>query len=182
MGWTAAAPSLGLATSQDLITAGGSSAFNKKISVIPTAKSDNLGIGARGGGGIGSLRMMGLPAGASGFVSASVAGEGAVTEAAPAKGGEFGRLLERLNAASAAASAATTAAGSEAESVEEELDEKALRKKEKREKKERKELKRAAKEEKKRNKRKAEDSSDDESTPVPSTSASPAVLVNPRNA
>ena len=145
MGWTPAAPSLGLAASQELITQGGSLAFSKKISMIPIAKSDNLGIGARGGAGIGSMRAMGLPATGGmgmGFVTA------AVTNAVPVEGevkkgggGEFGRLLERLNAASAS-SQSPSPAPEEVVEVVVELSEKAARKLAKAQKKEKKELKR----------------------------------------
>lgn len=182
MGWTPSAPALGNASSQDLITAGGSTAYNKKISVIPTAKSDNLGIGARGGQGIGSMRAMGVPMGAMGFMAASAPGE-VVHEVKEVKsGGEFGRLLERLNAASAAASAASSAAGSGAEDE----GEKEEGKKEKKSKKDK---------DGKKRKRSAEDDEDSPATPITvdspvslpaaSGSASPvptAILHNPRNA
>lgn len=184
MGWTPSAPALGNASSQDLISAGGSTAYNKKISVIPTAKSDNLGIGARGGQGIGSMRAIGVPMGAMGFMAASTPGEGVHEVKEVKTGGEFGRLLERLNAASAAASAASSAAGSEAEEDKEEG------KKEKKSKKDK---------DGKKRKRSAEDDEDSApatpiavdspgtplSPPTASGSASPvptAILHNPRNA
>lgn len=107
MGWNPTAPSLGNATSQSLIAAS-SPAFSKKVSVIPVAKDDNAGIGARKPGSvnpIGGLRSMGLPSvGGMGFVSASqrsmaeIVGE-EQEELKKKSGGEFGRLLERLNAA-----------------------------------------------------------------------------------
>lgn len=162
MGWTPDAPSLGLAASQDLIAANGGSRFSKKISMIPTAKDDNMGIGARRGGGsaggLGSLRAMGQPATGGmgmGFVTATSSHDGSDKREAPKSGGEFGRLLERLNKAkaeAAAASASTSTSGDATESVPvvEELDEKAKRKKEKREKKERKEAKKAEKDKKRK--------------------------------
>jgi Pin2-interacting protein X1 len=119
MGWTPASPSLGLAASQDLITAGGSRAFSKKISVIPIAKDDNLGIGARRGAGSGGMRAMGVPmmlggSAGMGFVTAAPVvrdDDGVVVPqiatATSGGGGEFGRLLERLNAANSARNSAT---------------------------------------------------------------------------
>lgn len=145
MGWTPSAPSLGLAASQDLITQGGSIGFSKKIGMIPIAKADNLGIGARGGAGIGSMRAMGLPATGGmgmGFVTAAVAQvEPVEGEVKKGGGGEFGRLLERLNAA---ASQSPSPAPEEvvASVVVVELSEKAARKLAKAQKKEKKELKR----------------------------------------
>ena len=144
MGWTPSAPSLGLAASQDLITQGGSIGFSKKISMIPIAKADNLGIGARGGAGIGSLRAMGQPATGGmgmGFVTAAVTTvvpvEGEVKKGG---GGEFGRLLERLNAA---ASQSPSQAPEEIdEPVVVEVTEKAARKLARALKREKKELKR----------------------------------------
>ncbi|KAL8280971.1 hypothetical protein RQP46_006650 [Phenoliferia psychrophenolica] len=67
MGWTPTAPALGNVDSQSLISLGGGSTFSKKISVIPTAKDNTLGIGARkAGAGIGGIRAMGLPVGSMG--------------------------------------------------------------------------------------------------------------------
>lgn len=181
MGWTPSAPGLGLAASQDLITQGGSRAFSKKISSIPIAKADNLGIGARGGSGIGSLRAMGQPATGGmgmGFVTAATTTiSSTVTEGVKTgKGGEFGRLLERLNAA--ASQSPSPAPEETVEAVE--LSEEAARK--------------LAKKERKEKKRKREAGEDDtpvESpaaealSPVLSPEASPAptgLLKNPRMA
>lgn len=111
MGWTPTAPGLGNVESQSLIVAGGGSGISKKISVIPTAKDNTLGIGARkAGAGIGGLSRMGLPISSMGFVAASAPGAGAAAEEnVPKSGGEFGRLLERLNSAKLAAAAADAA-------------------------------------------------------------------------
>ncbi|KAK4704181.1 hypothetical protein P7C70_g2032, partial [Phenoliferia sp. Uapishka_3] len=128
MGWTPTAPSLGNAESQSLILTGGGSTFSKKVSVIPTAKDNTLGIGARkNGAGIGGIRAMGVPMGSMGFVSASVPGEGAVEEPVAKTGGEFGRLLERLNAAKLAAAAAEALEGGATEEGESKRDKKRKR-------------------------------------------------------
>ncbi|ORY80218.1 hypothetical protein BCR35DRAFT_304395 [Leucosporidium creatinivorum] len=155
MGWTPDAPGLGLAASQDLIAAGGSTAYNKKISVIPLAKDDNLGIGARRGGAIGSIRAMGVPAVSGmgmGFVTAS-GGAGEPKEQ-PKTGGEFGRLLERLNKAKEEAAKAAKESGAPIVEVEVAIEEKEKQSKEERKK---------AKKEKKR-KRAAEDEGEDSTT------------------
>jgi len=119
MGWTKDTV-LGNATSQTLIAEGGSQtalSTRKKVSAIPVAKSDKVGIGAgrtAGGAGIGGLRAMGTAMVGMGFVGASEGGSGASTPATaggPAQGGEFGRLLERLNAAKEKARAEAEAEG-----------------------------------------------------------------------
>lgn len=212
MGWTPSAPALGLASSQDLITSGGSSAFSKKISVIPIAKEDNLGIGARrgAGAGLGGLRVMGLPAQGGmgmGFVSASVAVEGEVLEpkVVVAGGGEFGRLLERLNAA-AVASRNASENNSEVEGEKVEEGGKKVKKEKKvkettEERAERKvQEKKAKKEDKKRKRELGDDGQDEVQSPLPFTisapmtplllpssvtsvpSPSPKLIVNPRMA
>ncbi|GAA5821820.1 hypothetical protein JCM10212_003231 [Sporobolomyces blumeae] len=111
MGWDPTSnPSLGNSDSQAAISAMGGSGFSKKISSIPIAKEDNLGIGMKRGSAasvVGSLKAMGVPgavgggigsgpAKVSGFVTA---GSGATTPNGPgsSSGGEFGGLLARLN-------------------------------------------------------------------------------------
>lgn len=122
MGWTKDTV-LGNANSQTLIAEGGSQtglSTRKKVSAIPVAKSDKIGIGAGravGGAGIGGLRAMGTAMSGMGFVTATEGGSGTSTPGAGAvtapTGGEFGRLLERLNAAKekAAAEAAKEGGG-----------------------------------------------------------------------
>lgn len=185
MGWTPDAPGLGLAASQDLIKEGGSVAYNKKISIIPTAKDDNLGIGARRGGGIGGMRAMGVPIGSMGFVTASGSAE---PVEAPKKGGEFGRLLERLNKAKEEAKAAAQEAGAPVVEVEVALEEG------KEETKEERKARRAAKKEKKR--KRGEDDEEDSESPAVATvttvmevdsaptngASTPTILKNPRMA
>lgn len=119
MGWSKDTV-LGNANSQTLIAEGGSQtglSTRKKISSIPVAKSDKVGIGAGravGGAGIGGLRAMGTAMSGMGFVTATEGGSGASTPGtavvAPT-GGEFGRLLERLNAAKEKAAAEAAAEG-----------------------------------------------------------------------
>jgi hypothetical protein len=193
MGWTPDAPGLGLAASQDLIAAGGSTAYNKKISVIPLAKDDNLGIGARRGGAIGSIRAMGVPAiGGMGMGFVTASGSGGEPKEAPKTGGEFGRLLERLNKAKEEAAKAAKESGAPVVEVEVAIEEG-------KESKEEKEARRKAKKERKR-KRAEEDEGDSaantesdapvatlttvmEVSPAPSSGAStPTILKNPRMA
>lgn len=148
MGWTPSAPALGLATSQALIAAGGGNGFSKKVSIIPIAKDDNLGIGARRGAGSTGMRAMGLPmmiggAAGMGFVTAAVASEDGSASPAPVGGsGEFGRLLDRLNAANSARNSREASADAAVESDEAQGEKKETKEERKARKAEKKELKR----------------------------------------
>jgi len=110
MGWDPSSnPSLGNTESQAAIFANGGSAFSKKISSIPIAKEDNLGIGMKRGSAasvVGTLKAMGVPGGGIGAGAAKVsgfvtAGSGSSTPngggQGSSQGGEFGGLLARLN-------------------------------------------------------------------------------------
>lgn len=178
MGWTPDAPSLGLAASQDLIAANGGSRFSKKISMIPIAKDDNMGIGARrgtgAGGGLGSIRAMGQPAMGGmgmGFVTASAGTDSAEAQPAPKAGGEFGRLLERLNKAKEAAAAAsgsatpvTTAEPSDVDTPDASAVDEGDKVKRKKEKKEKKDKDKKDKKDKKKRRRSDDDVDGDEET------------------
>ncbi|SCV68786.1 BQ2448_907 [Microbotryum intermedium] len=158
MGWTPSSPGLGNAESQQLIASNGGSTFSKKISAIPLAKDDQMGIGARRGAAM-VVRSMGGGLGSMGFVTASTSTENngeTSTAAVPKTGGEFGWLLERLNKAKAEAAAASASASEEEQArvQDEDEDDNAKRKREKRERKEekqwKKEEKKLAKKQKKR--------------------------------
>lgn len=118
MGWDPSSnPSLGNSDSQAAIVANGGTTFSKKISSIPIAKEDNLGIGMKRGSAasvVGSLKAIGVPTGSNGMglgaagggvakVSGFVtAGSGSSTPngtggTGSSQGGEFGGLLARLN-------------------------------------------------------------------------------------
>lgn len=192
MGWTPDAPNLGLAASQDLIAAGGSTAYNKKISVIPLAKDDNLGIGARRGGAIGSIRAMGVPAiGGMGMGFVTASGGSGEPQEAPKQGGEFGRLLERLNKAKEEALLAAKESGAPVVEVEVAIEDKQSKEERKKVKKEKK-RKRAAEEEEEEESSAGNTESDApvatlttvmEVSPAPSSGAStPTILKNPRMA
>ncbi|SGY30608.1 BQ5605_C002g01169 [Microbotryum silenes-dioicae] len=158
MGWTPSSPGLGNAESQQLMASNGGSTFSKKISAIPLAKDDQMGIGAQRGAAT-VVRSLGGGLGSMGFVTASTSteNEGETSNAtAPKTGGEFGRLLERLNKAKAeaAAASASTSASEEEPARDEDEDDTTKRKREKRERKEKKKLlkerKKLAKKDKKR--------------------------------
>jgi hypothetical protein len=117
MGWDPSSnPSLGNSDSQALILQNGGTSFSKKISSIPIAKEDNLGIGMKRGTAasvVGSLKALGVPPGSSsnliglgsggvvkpqvtGFVTAG-SGSNTPNGQSSSQGGEFGGLLARLN-------------------------------------------------------------------------------------
>lgn len=114
---------------------------------------------------------LGVQLGSMGFVTATAPGEAVVEKEVKGTGGEFGRLLERLNRASASASA--SAASSVDGAANEEVVVVAPEKKSK-------------KEGKKRKRDKEEEEGQVEVTPVPVVEEvappSPAVLHNLRNA
>ncbi|GAA5908345.1 uncharacterized protein JCM6883_004357 [Sporobolomyces salmoneus] len=129
MGWDPSSnPSLGNHDSQAAIMANGGSAFSKKISSIPIAKEDNLGIGMKRGTAanvVGSLKAIGVPssfanstAKVSGFVTA---GSGSNTPngggQGSSQGGEFGGLLARLNKMKEQGSLVATPITSDSESA-----------------------------------------------------------------
>lgn len=107
MGWDPTSnPSLGNLDSQAAITANGGSSFSKKISSIPIAKEDNLGIGMKRGSAanvVGTLKAMGVGSGSnavqkvSGFVTAGSGSNTPNGGSGSSQGGEFGGLLARLN-------------------------------------------------------------------------------------